>query len=330
VRAYLARRLLLLVPTLIGVTVVTFGVVRLTPGDPALAAAGGALRASSVTREAVEHFRREMGLDQPLPVQYGRWLSRVVRLDLGTSWSTGRSVAEQIGERLPVTLGLGAAALLLVCLVGIPLGALAAAHRGSTADRVTTVILFLLYSAPSFWVGTLAIVFLGGGHYLDVIPVQGLHSSDAEQLPALARLADLAWHAAVPVLLLAYAMVAGMSRYVRTGLLEVLRQDFVRTARAKGLPEGVVVFKHALRSALVPVLSHLSVLVPALIGGSVVVERIFGIPGMGNLMFEAILARDYSLIMGIVTVSALLTVAVLIVTDVLYAVADPRISYGSA
>jgi peptide/nickel transport system permease protein len=268
-----------------------------------------------------------MGLDRPLPEQYGRWLARLVRFDLGTSWASRRSVAEQIGERLPVTLGLGAVALLLVCLVGIPLGAVSAARPGSAADRVTTVIVFLLYSAPTFWVGTLAIVFLGGGHYLDVIPIQGLHARDADRLPLPAYLADLAWHAAVPVLLLAYGMLASISRYVRAGLLEVIRQDYVRTARAKGLPETLVVYKHALRSALVPVLSHLSVLVPALIGGSVIVERIFGIPGMGGLMFEAILARDYSLIMGIVTVSALLTVAVLILTDVAYAVVDPRIGY---
>lgn len=326
-RAYLARRLLLLVPTLIGVTFVTFLVIRLTPGDPALAT-GGVLRASAVTREAVAHFRREMDLDRPLHVQYARWLGRLARLDLGTSWSSGRTVASQIGERLPVTLGLGGAALLLVLAVGVPLGAISAAHRGSPADRVTTVLLFLLHSAPSFWVGTLAIVFLGGGHYLDLIPVQGLRSADAAQMGALERLADLAWHAAVPVLLLAYAMLASISRYVRSGLLEVIRQDFVRTARAKGLPERVVIYKHALRSAILPVLSHLSVLVPALVGGSVIVERLFGIPGMGGLMFEAILARDYSLMMGIVTVSALLTVAVLIATDLLYAVADPRISFG--
>jgi len=325
---WLLRRLLLMVPTLLGITLVTFVVIRLAPGDPVSAALGGDLQPGTMSAEAIAHFRREMHLDEPILVQYGLWIERLLAFDFGTSWRTGRPVLEQIGERLPVTMGIGGAALFFVYLLGLPLGILSAVRQGSLADRATTVVLFVLYSLPSFWVGTLAILYLGGGRYWDLIPVQGLRSPDHETLGAIARVADVVWHAATPVALLGYASLASVSRYMRTGMLEVIRQDFVRTARAKGLDERAVVFKHALRNSLIPVLSHLGLMVPFLIGGSVIVERLFGIPGMGQLMFQAILTRDYSLIMGITTVTAVLTMLGILATDVLYAVVDPRISWG--
>lgn len=325
---YLARRILLMIPTLLGITLITFLIIHLAPGDPVSAAMGGEMQAGTVTAEAVEHFRKEMHLDDPLLVQYGRWIGRLATLDFGTSWRTGRPVLEQIGERLPVTMGLGAAALFFVYLLGLPLGILSAVKQGSLRDRAATIFLFVLYSLPSFWVGTLAILYLGGGKYWDLIPVQGLRSANYESLTAMGRLGDLLWHAATPVVLLGYASLASVSRYMRTGMLEVIRQDYVRTARAKGLSERVVIYKHALRNSLIPILSHLGLMVPFLVGGSVIVERLFGIPGMGGLMFQAILARDYSLIMGISTFAAVLTMAGLLITDVLYVVVDPRISYG--
>ena len=321
---YLARRLLLMIPTLLGITLVTFVIIHLAPGDPVSIALGGEMRAGSMSAEAIEHFRKEMHLDDPMLVQYGRWVFSLLTLDFGTSWRTGRTVLEQIGEALPVTMGLGGAALFFVYLLGLPLGILSAVKQGSLRDRATTLVLFVLYSLPSFWVGTLAILYLGGGKYWDVIPVQGLRSPDAQGLAIL----DLLWHAITPVVLLAYASLASVSRYMRTGMLEVIRQDYVRTARAKGLSERAVVYKHALRNSLIPILSHLGLMVPFLIGGSVIVERLFGIPGMGQLMFQAILTRDYSLIMGISTVTAVLTMLGILATDVLYAVVDPRISYG--
>lgn len=327
--SYVARRLLLMVPTFFGITLVTFVVIRLAPGDPVSLAMGGELtQEGSVSAEAIAHFRREMHLDEPMLVQYGLWLEKLLTLDLGTSWRTGRPVLEQILERLPVTMGLGAAALFFVYLIGLPLGILSAVKRGSLKDRVTTVVLFLLYSLPSFWIGTLAILYLGGGKYWDLIPVQGLRSPDHETLGFFGRILDVVWHAATPVVLLGYGSLASVSRYMRTGMLEVIRQDYIRTARAKGLAERAVIYKHALRNSLIPILSHMGLMVPFLIGGSVIVERLFGIPGMGQLMFHAILTRDYSLIMGICTATAILTMVGLLVTDVLYAVVDPRISYG--
>ncbi|WP_373048149.1 ABC transporter permease [Vulgatibacter sp.] len=325
---YLARRLLLMIPTLLGITLITFVVIHMAPGDPVTVAMGGEVQQGSMSAEAIEHFRKEMHLDDPLLVQYGRWIGRILTLDFGTSWRTGRPVLEQIAERLPVTMGLGAAALFFVYLAGLPLGILSAVKQGSLRDRVTTVGLFVLYSLPSFWIGTLAILYLGGGKYWDVIPVQGLRSPDHDELSGLSQVADVLWHAVTPVVLLGYASLASVSRYMRTGMLEVIRQDYIRTARAKGLSERVVVYKHALRNSLIPILSHLGLMVPFLIGGSVIVERLFGIPGMGQLMFQSILARDYSLIMGISTVTAVITMFGILATDLLYAVVDPRISYG--
>lgn len=326
---FLIRRLLLMIPTLFGITLITFAIVHLAPGDPVSAAMGGMeMQAGGLTEAAVEHFRKEMHLDEPVLKQYARWVGKLLQADLGTSWRTGRSVAEQIGERLPVTMGLGAAALFFVYLIGLPLGILSAVKQGSLQDRVSTLALFILYSLPSFWVGTMAILYFGGGKYWDWIPVQGLRSPGWEELGTMAQLRDLLWHAVTPVVLLGYASLASVSRYMRTGMLDVIRQDYVRTARAKGLSERVVVYKHALRNSLIPILSHLGLMVPFLIGGSVIVERLFGIPGMGQLMFQAILARDYSLIMGISTFTAVLTMLGVLLTDVLYAVVDPRISYG--
>ena len=326
--SYLARRLLLMIPTLLGITLVTFVIIHLAPGDPVSMAMGGEMQQGSMSAEAIEHFRKEMHLDDPILVQYGRWIGNFATLDLGTSWRTGRPVLEQIAERLPVTMGLGAAALFFVYLVGLPLGVLSAVKQGSVRDRITTVILFVLYSLPSFWVGTLAILYLGGGKYWDVIPVQGLTSPDHDSMNFLAQIGDVLWHAVTPVVLLGYASLASVSRYMRTGMLEVIRQDYIRTARAKGLGERVVVYKHALRNSLIPILSHLGLMVPFLIGGSVIVERLFLIPGMGQMMFQAILTRDYSLIMGITTVTAVITMLGILLTDVLYAIVDPRISYG--
>ncbi|AKU91061.1 ABC transporter permease [Vulgatibacter incomptus] len=326
--SYLTRRLLLMIPALLGVTLVTFVVIHLAPGDPVSAAMGGEMQADALSSQAIEHFRKEMHLDDPLLVQYGRWIGRLATLDLGTSWRTGRSVGEQLAERLPVTMALGGASLFLVYLIGLPLGVMSAVRRGSLGDRATTLVLFVLYSLPSFWVGTLAILLLGGGRYWDWIPVQGLRSPDYESMSAMGQIRDVLWHGVTPVVMLGYASLASVSRYMRTGMLDVVRQDYVRTARAKGLSERVVIYKHALRNSLIPILSHLGTMVPFLLGGTVIVERLFGIPGMGQLMFQAILARDYSLIMGITTVTALLTMLAILVTDLLYAVVDPRISYG--
>ncbi len=325
---YVLRRLLLMIPTFVGITFVTFAVMRLAPGDPlaTLAEPGSA----GVTEEAREALRRELGLDRPVLEQYVRWIGHVVTLDFGRSSQDGRPVLEKISEALPKTLLLSTLALLLGYLVAIPLGVFSAVRRGSPLERVITVGLFAVYSLPSFWVAVLLLLLFARPQTLDWFPMQGLTSDGFAAMGPLQKLEDLLWHLVLPVTCLCYASVATVTRYMRAGMLEVIRQDFIRTARAKGLPERAVIFRHALRNSLLPVLTLLGSSLPALIGGSVVVEQIFGIHGMGLLGIQAILSRDYAMVMGITTLVALLTMLSLLASDLLYAAADPRIRHAVA
>jgi peptide/nickel transport system permease protein len=190
-----------------------------------------------------------------------------------------------------------------------------------------TVVLFALYSLPNFWIATLAIVYLGGGDFWDVFPVYGLQSIGADGWPWWQRVQDQIWHLILPITCMTYYTFAVLSRYMRAGMLEVIRQDFIRTARAKGLSERVVIYRHALRNSLIPIVTLMADLLPALIGGSIVIETIFTIPGMGQLSFESVLNRDYPLIMAVFTLSALLTLVGILLADFLYTLVDPRIAY---
>ena len=318
-RRYVARRLLLMVPTFFGITVVTFAVMHLAPGDPAQLSVGDAVLRADVSREAIAHFRQSMGLDEPLAVQYWRWLARVARLDFGTSWRSGRAVSALLAERLPVTLLLSSLALVLSTAIAIPLGVQAAVRRGTLVERATTLTLFALYSLPVPLAALAMVLYLGGGRYLALLPIQGLHSEGAHGF------ADFAWHLVAPVLCLTYGSLAASSRFMRAAMLEELGQDYVRAARAKGLAERAVIWRHAARNSLVPMVTLLGLAVPHLLGGSVVVERIFGIDGMGMLAFRAILERDYDVVMGIATVTALVTMLSLLASDLVVALVDPRI-----
>jgi peptide/nickel transport system permease protein len=215
--------------------------------------------------------------------------------------------------------------MLLVYLIAIPCGVFSATHSGSASDRLLTLFFFLLYSLPGFWVAVLLIMFLGGGELWDVFPIYGVSSVGSESWPFPARLLDRLWHLVLPVFCLTYGSLAYLSRLTRASLLEVIREDYVRTARAKGLSERIVIFKHAFRNALLPIVTLLAFLLPAMFGGSVIIESIFSIPGMGQLAFEAVLSRDYPVIMAITTISALLTLVGLLLGDILYAALDPRI-----
>jgi peptide/nickel transport system permease protein len=315
-----------MIPTFVGITFVTFAVMRLAPGDPlAMMADPGSAGFSAEARDAL---RSQLGLDRPIPEQYARWFGRVVTLDFGRSSQDGRWVLTKIAEALPKTLLLSVLALLVSYLVAVPLGVFAAVRRGTVAERALTVGLFALYSLPSFWVAVLLILLFCRAQTLDWFPMQGLTSDDFDSLSAFAKLKDLVWHLILPVICLSYASLATVTRYLRAGMLEVIRQDFIRTARAKGLPERAVIFRHALRNSLIPIITLLGVTLPALMGGSVVVERIFGINGMGLLGLQAILSRDYPMVMGITTLVALLTMLCLLASDLLYAAVDPRIGHA--
>jgi peptide/nickel transport system permease protein len=324
---YLLRRALLMIPTFLGITLVTFFVMKLAPGDPVSLAAGDAMQAGSVTREAIEHLRRTMGWDEPLWKQYAMWFGRLVALDFGTSFRTGESVLAMIGRALPVTLALSLVSVALSYLVAIPLGVYSAVRQDSFGDRVTTVVLFVLYSLPSFWVAIMLVLFLGGGRYLDWFPIQGLFSQGWDGFSLWEKVRDVAWHAVLPVTCLTYGSLAQISRYMRTGMLEVVRQDYIRTARAKGASDISVNYDHALRNAVLPVVTIIGIEAAFLIGGLIVTETVFNIPGVARFLVEAIRWRDYPIVQNLVMFIAIIVVFINFLIDLTYVVLDPRIKY---
>jgi peptide/nickel transport system permease protein len=336
---YIVQRLFLLVPTFVGVTLVGFLVMHLAPGDPAeLRAAGGlgGAREGAISRnkqggvdEALSQWRKQYGLDRPLPIQYAVWLKNLVTLNFGESFKDNQSVWNKIIERIPVTVKLNVLSLLLVYLIAIPLGIYSATHSNSLGDQITTLVAFVLFAVPLIWAATMAIVFICGGDFLYLFPPAGLESLDYSSHWSLWRkLKDQAWHIFLPVVLLSYDGFAGLSRYMRASMLEVMGQDFVQMARAKGLQERVVIFKHVLRNSLIPQVTILASILPGLIGGSVIIETIFSIPGLGQLGYESVLARDYPTVLALFTVSAILTLIGILISDLLLAVVDPRIAFG--
>ncbi len=317
---YLIRRVLALVPVLLWITVISFGIMHLAPGKPTDAATSFNPK---VSLEARERLEKVYGLNLPLHVQYARWLGRIARLDFGRSFLDDRAVTQKIVERLPITVTINIGSLLLILGITIPLGVAAAVRPGGAFDRFTTVFVFVGYSMPSFWLALLCMAFFGVT--LRWLPVSGVHSLDYESFGLIQRWLDMAWHLILPVGVTAFVSLAGMSRYMRSSMVEVLRQDYIRAARAKGLPERRVLFHHGLRNGLLPIITILGLSLPDLIGGSVIAETIFSIPGMGRLFYEAVMARDYPVVMALVTIGAVLTMLGNLLADVAYAYADPRI-----
>ncbi len=321
---YLSKRLLFMVPMLLGITLVSFAVIHLAPGTPVEMQTTMNPKASL---EAQKRLIELYGLDKPLHVQYWDWLKRMSRLDFGRSFSPDRRpVWDKIKERIGITLGLNLLSLLIIMAVAVPLGVLAAYRAHSWFDKGTTLLVFFGFAMPSFWLALLLIMFFGV--YLDWLPLSGLTSVGYSQLSWWGKLQDLGAHVTLPVLGAAFLGLAGMSRYMRGSMLEVIRQDYITTARAKGLPEGAVIFKHALRNALLPVITMLGLSLPGLIGGSVIFETIFAIPGMGQLLWGAVMARDYPVVMGELVIVAFLTLLGNLLADVSYALVDPRIRTG--
>jgi len=336
---YLMQRLLLMIPTLIGITLIGFFIMRLAPGDPAELRAAGGLGAAAgagisvekrgAVDEAMAQWRAQFGLDKPLHVQYLVWLKNLATLNFGESFKDSQSVWGKIAERLPVTIKLNLWSILVVYLVAIPLGIYSATHPNSFSDQVTTLAAFILFAVPLVWAATMALVFICGGDFYYLFPPGGLESLDySESWPLWQKFKDHAWHLFLPVVLLSYDGLAGMSRYMRSSMLEVLGQDYVQVARAKGLPEKVVILKHVLRNSLIPQVTILASILPGLIGGSVIIETIFSIPGLGQLGFESVLARDYPTVLALFTASAVLTLIGILISDLLLAAVDPRIVFG--
>jgi peptide/nickel transport system permease protein len=276
--SYLARRLLMMVPLMFGITIISFVVIHLAPGGPVEVQIEMQMKASA---EARENLKRLYGLDKPLHEQYIDWLKRLGTLDFGKSFVDGRDVLDKIIERVPVTLGINIIAILVVFSIAVPIGVLSAVRQHSLFDKVATVFVFVGFSTPTFWLALLLMMLFGVS--LGILPISGIQSIDTSGMNAFERIVDVIKHLILPVGVSAFAGVAGMSRYSRSSMLEVIRQDYIRTARAKGLSEGTVIMKHAFRNALMPIVTILGLMVPALIGGSVIFETIFAIPGMGQL-----------------------------------------------
>ena len=334
---YLIQRCFLLGLTFIAITIIGFSIVRLAPGDPVELFFSGGLAAGvegvnperlAQVEQAKEDLRRQLGLDQPLHIQYIRWLGRILHADLGRSFKDQRLVWDKIRERMPLTITLNSLALLITYGIAIPLGILSAVKTGSIADRVSTLIVFMLYSLPSFWVGTMIIIFLCGGDFLDWFPPAGLHAIDYDpEWPLYRRLGDYLHHLAMPLLVTTYGSFAFLSRVLRSSMLEVKLQDYVRTARAKGVSERVVILRHILRNSIIPIVTNLGLLLPALIGGSVIIETIFSLPGLGYLGYQAVLARDYPVVLALFSVGSALTLVGILISDLLLVLVDPRISF---
>ena len=309
---------------LLGITLVSFVVIHLAPGSPTDLETTLNPHAGEGARQRLEEL---YGLNKPLLTQYAEWLWRLLHLDFGNSLSSDpRPVLEKIGERLPLTVGMNVAALLLTLLISVPLGVLSAWKQNSLFDRAVTILVFLGFAMPSFWLALLLMLHFAIEH--PWLPISGLVSMDFARMSLWEQCWDVAQHLLLPLTVYTVGGIAGTSRYMRASMLEVLRQDYILTARAKGLPTRTVIFGHALRNALLPTITLLGLSVPGLIGGSVIIESIFALPGLGQLFYTAVMARDYPLVMGNLVLGAVLTLAGNLLADVGYGLADPRIRQG--
>ncbi len=319
---YIIRRILGSIPLLFGITLVSFLIIHLAPGKPT--ALENALN-PKISLEVRERLEKLYGFDKPIHIQYITWLSRLVRLDFGRSIIDDRVVLDKILERVPLTLSLNIASLILILVLGIAIGIKSATRAGSVFDKSTTAFVFIAISMPSFWVALILMSFLGVK--LGWLPVSGIVSLDFEYLSWPQKFFDITKHLILPIFIITFSGLAGISRYMRSSMLEVLEQPYIRTARAKGLPQQWVIYKHALRNALLPIITIVGLSIPGLLGGSVIIETIFALPGLGKLFFEAVFARDYFLIMAEIVIVAALTFLGNLLADISYAYADPRIRY---
>jgi len=326
VRTFIARRLLGAIPLVLGIATLIFFVVNLAPGDPT-----ARFLNPNTSPEAQEQVRVNLGLDQPLPIRYVRWLGALAKGDLGDSFSHNRPVVDIIQELLPNTLLLSFSAIGLAFILGILLGILQAVRQYSLLDSIASMVGLFFYSMPSFWLALMMVLLFSYGANVWDWPIQ-FPASDVQDIEyvffsPMEKVQDRLMHLTLPATSLALVLAAGIARFTRASMLDVIRQDFIRTARAKGLSEPVVIFRHALRNALIPVITLVGLYLPFLFSGTVFIETVFAWPGMGKLVVDSILERDYPVVMGGTLVFAVMVVVGNLVSDVLYAVVDPRIRH---
>lgn len=335
---YLIKRILWMIPMLVGISLISFFIMHLAPGDITNNEASFNPKASEESRQKL----REMyNLDKPVIVQYVLWLKRMSTLDFGKSfashqkpvfWQTtdtdGNVTPGMIQEALPITLMINFLGLIITLFLAIPLGIIAARKYGQWPDKSITLFNFVGFSIPGFWLSLLLMYWLGVVN--NWLPISGLHSINYETFDTWAQIKDSISHLIMPVIIPSVTGLATITLFVKNGMLDVLFQDYITTARAKGLTEHTVVYRHALRNALLPLITIIGLSIPGLIGGSVIAETIFAIPGMGKLFYDAVLMRDFPVIMGILTIGSALTLIGNLLADVSYAWADPRVRRGVA
>ncbi len=320
---YIIKRLLFIIPMLVGISCILFVVMHLAPGDPTSMRYG---LNPEVSESARANFNRMYDLDKPIPVQYWRWIKRFFTMDFGKSMIDDRPVIEKIMTRLPATILLQAVSLLVVFCIAIPIGVISAVKRNSLFDRVMTIVVFIGYAAPAFWLA-LVLIFLFG-FKMQLFPVSGMTPWYTAYLDEGAKIKDLLWHLVLPVTVTAIGSLASLSRYSRSSMIEVMGENYVLTARAKGLPEKRVILNHVLRNALLPIVTVLGLTLPVLISGSFILETIFAWPGMGRLGYEAIMNYDYPVVMGVGVIATVLTLLGIFLSDITYALVDPRIRFN--
>jgi peptide/nickel transport system permease protein len=314
------RRLAISVPVLVGITLTVYVIISLAPGDPVDALVNPEAVAT-LGPDFREQQREALGLNQPILVRYGIWLREAARGNLGYSFVDRQSIATKLGDRLAPTVGLMTTALLLAIVIAVPLGVLSAIKQYSLVDYSATVLGFAAISVPSFFL-SLAVIYVFALK-IPIFPAAGMVTVGQPF-----SLADWLWHLALPALVLGLAEAAPLIRYTRSGMLEVIRQEYVRAARGKGLPETTVLYRHALRNALIPLVTVIALGLPRLLGGAVIVEAVFGWPGIGTLALASVQARDYPVIMAINLISAITILLANLLADMIYAVIDPRIKYS--
>ncbi|MDX1623092.1 MAG: ABC transporter permease [Gemmatimonadota bacterium] len=317
---YLAKRFLQAIPILLGASTIIFFLMHAAPGDPTSIY----LANPNIDPAVVEQMRRNLGLDQPVHVQYVKWLGSFLTGDFGYSFSQHRPISDILKDAIPNTLLLSAVALTLIFLIGVVVGTVQAVRQYSWMDNIATVASFFFYSMPSFWFGLMLILLFS--YKMQLLPASQMTSVDYEFLTVPNQWIDRLKHLLLPSLALGVGGAAAVARYMRSGMLEQIRQDYVRTARAKGLSERKVIFKHAMRNALIPVVTLLGLFFPFLMSGTVLIETIFAWPGMGRTIVNAIFMRDYPVVLASAFVIAVMVIVGNLIADVLYSVIDPRVT----
>lgn len=331
-RAYILKRIALLFFTLWGITIVSFMMLQLAPGSPldmkiARGSQGALGEKSVVTEEVIQRLKKQYHLDQPILVRYGLWLKDISKLNFGTSFSDHRPVIDKIKERLPVSLVFGFSGIIIALLVGIPLGLLSGKFHSSGLDRSVVFVSIALYALPSYVLGILLLTFFAGGDFFNWFPLYGMQSDSYEYLSFFGKIADRLHHFILPVICYSIGGLAFIIQQQRASILEAMTQDYIKTARAKGLPEWKVYLKHAFRNSLIPILTIVGAMLPSILGASVIIENLFSIPGLGELALRSLLERDYPTIMANFSIGALLSLLGIFLSDILYVVVDPRISF---